>query len=145
MLVDLFDFDLLKYFTYLLEVLVCYTFQRRFTINPLAIIRPEHCRTISGQRGLDTQVLPNTFPGAHKAETVLSHALILRPSELRPTLGKQLAQSRLCGDPVRIKLATLRFQGRCPNTVPPHSICKRRSTEGIAMRSSALTLKLSNI
>ena len=34
------------------------------------------------------------FPGAHKVETLLSQVLILRLSELRPTLGKQLAQGR---------------------------------------------------
>ena len=34
------------------------------------------------------------FPGAHKVETVLSQVLILRLSEPRPTLGKQLAQGR---------------------------------------------------
>ena len=71
-----------------------HTFQRRFTITPLAIIRPEHSRTISGPWGLYTPVLPNNFPGAHKVETVLSQVLILRLSEPRPTLGKQLAQGR---------------------------------------------------
>ena len=37
-----------------------HTFQMRFTIT-LAIIRPEHSRTISGPRGLYTPVLPNNF------------------------------------------------------------------------------------
>ena len=38
-----------------------HTFQRRFTITPLAIIRPEHSRTISGPWSLYTSVLPNNF------------------------------------------------------------------------------------
>ena len=79
-----------------------HTFQRRFTITPLAIIRPEHSRD-------HLRLLGAIFPGAHKVETVLSQVLILRLSEPRPTLGKQLAQGRQCGDPVRIELTTLRF------------------------------------
>ena len=50
----------------------CILFQRRFTITPLAIIRPEHSRTISGPMGYIHRCYQTIFPGAHKVETVLS-------------------------------------------------------------------------
>ena len=72
-----------------------HTFQRRFTITPLAIIRPEHTLEPSQAPGGHIHRCYQTiFPGAHKVETVLSQVLILRLSEPRPTLGKQLAQGR---------------------------------------------------
>ena len=79
---------LIKVFTYysaLLKFAYSHTYQRRFTITPLAIIRPEHSRTTSGPWGLYTPVLPNNFSRCTKVETVLSQVLILRLSEPRPT------------------------------------------------------------
>ena len=66
-----------------------FTFQRRFTITPLSINRPEHSKTIPGPRGL-----PKNFSRCTQVETVPSQVLILQLSEPRPTLGKQLAQGR---------------------------------------------------
>ena len=71
-----------------------HTFQMRFTIIPLAIIRPEHLRTISGPWELYTRVPPNNFSMCTQGGNVPSQVLILRLSEPRPTLGKQLAQGR---------------------------------------------------
>ena len=72
-----------------------HTFQRRFTITPLAIIRPEHSRTISGPWGLYTPVLPNNFSRCTQGRNCPKPGTHLRLSEPRPTLGKQLAQGRL--------------------------------------------------
>ena len=69
-----------------------HTFQRRFTITPLAIIIPEQPSQAPG--GYIHWCYQTIFPGAHNVETVLSQVLILRLSEPRPTLGKQLAQGR---------------------------------------------------
>ena len=66
-----------------------YTFQRRLTITPLVIIRPEHSQAPGGYIHLSCQTI---FAAAHKVETILSQVLILQLSELRPLLGKQLAQ-----------------------------------------------------
>ena len=49
-----------------------------FLITPLAIIRPE----------------PSQAPGGHTQRCYQTIFLILRLSEPRPTLGKQLAQGR---------------------------------------------------
>ena len=69
------------------------TFQRRFTITPLAIIRYT-LEPSQAPGGYIHRCYQTIFPGAHKVETVLSQVLILRLSEPRPTLGKQLAQGR---------------------------------------------------
>ena len=58
-------------------------------ITPLAIIRPEHFKTISGPWGLYTPVL---FFQVHTVETVPSEVLILRLSEPRPILGNNLPE-----------------------------------------------------
>ena len=65
----------------------------RFTITPLANIRPEHSKS-QAPGGYIHQCYQTIFPGAHQVETVLSQVLILRLSDLRPTLSKQLAQGR---------------------------------------------------
>ena len=71
-----------------------HNFQRRFRITSLAIIRPEHSRTISGPWGYIHRCYQTIFPGAHKVETVLSQVLNLQLSERlepRPTLGKHFS------------------------------------------------------
>ena len=62
-----------------------------FTITSLAIIRPEHSRTISGPWGLYTPVLPNNFSRCTQGRNCPKPGTHLRLSEPRPTLGKQLA------------------------------------------------------
>ena len=59
------------------------TFQRRFTITPLAIIRPETLESSQAPGGYIHRCYQTIFPGAHKVETVLSQVLILRLSEPR--------------------------------------------------------------
>ena len=67
--------------------------QRRFTITPLAIIRPEYSRTISGPWGYIHRCYQTIFPGAH-GRNCPKPGTHLRLSEPRPTSGKQLAQGR---------------------------------------------------
>ena len=72
-----------------------HTFQRRFTITPLAI--SSDLNTLEPSQapgGIVHWCYQTIFPGAHKAETVQSQVLILWLSEPWPTLDKQLAQGR---------------------------------------------------